>query len=467
MKAKLSDLWRWEGSIGRGPYLLLGCVLFAVKYNLDRLTTWLITGKSWPFVDVEGFVDYVLRRTDYRTNHPLAFALLITSLPFMWSGLVLTIRRLGSAHLPRWLAALYFVPFVKLVLFAMLSIVPDAMNRHVEKQKRNGLFERLLSTWLPHSPWGSAFVAALNVAVTGGLLAWTGTTWLRSYQWAVFIGVPFGMGFLAAALHCYRGHRTLGACLAVAGMSVAILGAGLLAFAVEGVLCLVMAAPLALVLSGLGAALAFGFQKVLWPDHAGGRLMCVALVWVPLLGAVEHFSPPAVPLLRVMTSVEVAAPPEIVWRHVVSFSDLPPPTDFIFRHGIAYPVRARIFGEGVGAIRRCEFSTGAFVEPIEVWDAPELLKFSVIENPAPMEEWTPYRRIEPPHLHGFLCSQAGQFRLVRQADGRTLLEGTTWYHHHLWPASYWQQWSDYIIHRIHRRVLAHVKALAENENRKR
>jgi hypothetical protein len=52
-------------------------------------------------------------------------------------------------------------------------------------------------------------------------------------------------------------------------------------------------------------------------------------------------------------------------------------------------------------------------------------------------------------------------RLVPLEGGRTLLEATTWYHHHLWPADYWQLWSDHIIHTIHLRVLRHVKQLSE------
>jgi hypothetical protein len=269
------------------------------------------------------------------------------------------------------------------------------------------------------------------------------------------------MGFLTAALHCYRAPRSLGACLGVAALSVSLLGAGFLVFAVEGIICLLMAAPLALVLASLGATLAYGLQRVLWSGGSGDRLLCIALVWPALLALVEYHEPPTLPLLRVTSSIAIEASPEVVWRHVVSFAELPPPTEFIFRHGIAYPLRARIAGQGVGAIRRCEFSTGAFIEPIEVWDEPRLLKFSVRENPAPMEEWTPYRRVTPPHLHGFLCSQCGQFRLVARASGGTTLEGTTWYHHHLWPAAYWQTWSDAIMHRIHTRVLRHVKALAE------
>jgi hypothetical protein len=162
--------------------------------------------------------------------------------------------------------------------------------------------------------------------------------------------------------------------------------------------------------------------------------------------------------------MEVNAPVEEVWKHVVEFRELPPPSETMFKLGIAYPVRAEIIGRGVGAVRNCIFSTGPFVEPIEVWDEPRLLKFSVTSNPEPMAEWTPWHAIHPPHLHGFLVSEQGQFRLTPLPGGRTRLEGTTWYHHTMWPVAYWQLWSDQVIHTIHRRVLLHVKALAEGNS---
>jgi len=150
---------------------------------------------------------------------------------------------------------------------------------------------------------------------------------------------------------------------------------------------------------------------------------------------------------------------------VVSFSDLPEPREWFFRAGLAYPSRARILGTGPGAVRYCEFSTGPFVEPIEVWDEPRLLRFRVTESPAPMHELSLYRDLQPKHLHGYLVSKQGEFRLTPLPGNRTLLEGTTWYQHGLWPAQYWTWWSDAIIHRIHLRVLSHIRTLAEKEAR--
>jgi hypothetical protein len=97
---------------------------------------------------------------------------------------------------------------------------------------------------------------------------------------------------------------------------------------------------------------------------------------------------------------------------VVSFSKLPEPTEWIFSIGIAYPIGATIEGRGVGALRHCEFSTGAFVEPIDAWDEPRRLAFSVRSQPAPMEEWTPYAAVRPPHLDSYLRAERGEFVIV-------------------------------------------------------
>lgn len=184
------------------------------------------------------------------------------------------------------------------------------------------------------------------------------------------------------------------------------------------------------------------------------------LVLPALMGLEASTAPP--PAVRpVTTSIVVDAPPPAVWKRVIAFPSLDPPREALFRAGIAYPVGASIDGSGVGAVRRCVFSTGAFVDPITVWDAPRRLAFSVAEQPASLEELSPWGEVRPPHLDGFLRSRRGEFRLEPLPGGRTRLTGTTWYENRMWPASYWRAWSDEIMHAIHRRVLEHVARTAE------
>ena len=49
-----------------------------------------------------------------------------------------------------------------------------------------------------------------------------------------------------------------------------------------------------------------------------------------------------------------------------------------------------------------------------------------------MRELSPYH-IHPPHLDNFLVSKRGQFLLEGLPDGKTRLEGTTWYTNRMWP----------------------------------
>jgi hypothetical protein len=191
--------------------------------------------------------------------------------------------------------------------------------------------------------------------------------------------------------------------------------------------------------------------------------MIALIIAVPALMGAEYVLSRSAPTFAVRSTVEIAAPRERVWTSVVSFPPLAAPEELLFQTGLAYPIGAVIDGQGVGAERKCAFSTGAFVEPIEVWNEPTLLRFSVTENPAPMREWSWLGPIDPPHLHGYFTARAGQFRLISLAEGVTRLEGTTWYQHNMRPASYWRIYSDYIVHRVHLRVLNHIKGLCEGD----
>jgi hypothetical protein len=119
-------------------------------------------------------------------------------------------------------------------------------------------------------------------------------------------------------------------------------------------------------------------------------------------------------------------------------------------------------GTGVGAVRRCEFSTGPFVEPITTWDAPRLLALEVRSQPHAMRELSPYNLADPPHFDGYLQSRRGQFLLEPLPGGRTRLSGTTWFVTRILPDTYWGTLAEMAIHAIHQRVLAHVKARAEH-----
>ncbi|HXA49574.1 MAG TPA: hypothetical protein VNV86_04690 [Candidatus Acidoferrum sp.] len=292
---------------------------------------------------------------------------------------------------------------------------------------------------------GSTLLAAF--AIGGFLLLRHGI-----YGWTMFVVAVLLGGLAAFVFDAASGPRAA----MVGALTVLVSLFALLLVRIEGLICIMMAAPLALPLGALGGLLVHFVTQSRVRSRGFAMLLLMPSASLPW----DVTAKP--PMFAVRSSLTIAAPPEVVWRNVVTFSDLPEPGEWFFRAGLAYPQRARIVGSGPGAIRYCEFSTGPFVEPIEVWDEARLLRFRVTENPAPMHEWNPYAHVLPRHLHGYLVSKQGQFRLTALPGNRTLLEGTTWYQHGLWPAQYWRWWSDAIIHRIHLRVLTHIQRLSEN-----
>jgi hypothetical protein len=280
-----------------------------------------------------------------------------------------------------------------------------------------------------------------------------------NYAVGLFIWLPIFIGGLSTILYAYKNTVTKPECRNVMLSTLLIFFVGLLTFAFEGIICVIMAAPIGFLFTWLGYLLGYEIirSKIINPS-----LIAVLLtISVPVFMGFEYSARGNDESLRsVTTKIKINASAEKVWKNVIAFPQLTEPTELLFKAGIAYPINAEIKGKGVGAIRHCNFSTGSFVEPITVWQQPLLLRFSVSDQPASMKELSFYD-LHPNHLHGYFVSRYGQFRLLKQADGSTLLEGTTWYYNKIKPNLYWNLWSDYIVHKIHERVLTHIKQQAE------
>ena len=373
--------------------------------------------------------------------------LIMWALPFMWIGVAMSARRARDAGLSLWLGLGFMIPLLNYLVILLLVCLP---GREVEQAKGAGDVYPFRTAVI-----GVGVTALLLVAVIA-LLA----EGVEYYGYALFFTTPFLLGavtgFLLKTPRDYGFLATIG----VVTMTLLLGFLALLFFALEGIICIMMALPIALPAALLGML----FGRALGGrtnDGARADATLGAMILLLPLGAGIEQRVTSPKEREVVTMIEVDAPPSVVWENVVSFSELPEPEHWIFETGIAYPLRARIDGEGVGAVRHCEFSTGAFVEPITVWDPPRRLSFDVIEQPIPMEEWSFYASVSPPHLEESFRSVRGEFRLLQLPGGGTRLEGSTWYVLDMGPAPYWKLWGDTIVHRIHERVLAHIKKLSE------
>lgn len=286
-----------------------------------------------------------------------------------------------------------------------------------------------------------------------------------SYGWALFLATPGVAGAMLGVL-LRRADRRIGFGEAAPKLLQVFALTLLLLFVVgfEGAICIAFVAPFVLVTALLGLAVGTAIRPPRRaPTSAAGLLLlplasAMASMWGAHAAERALRSPPA--LREVRTAVVVAAPITRVWDVVVGFPRIEARPDWLSRLGLAYPVEAILDGAGVGAVRRCVFSTGAFVEPITRWEPPHLLAFDVEASPPPMKELSFHDHVDAPHLSGAFAARRGQFVLRELPDGKVSLEGTTWYSHDLGPGWYWGPITDRLIHRIHRRVLDHIAAVA-------
>ncbi|MES1250191.1 MAG: hypothetical protein ABUL46_05870, partial [Chitinophaga rupis] len=279
-------------------------------------------------------------------------------------------------------------------------------------------------------------ILSITVAcIIGWIFTYVATNVYRHYAFGLFIWLPFAMGLISTLIYAYKNPVDKKQLRNNTFLTLAVFFAGLLLFAWEGIICMLMAAPLGILFIYLGHLAGYALLKGALKNGTT-TVIIFFILSIPTLMAFEDRMPSSDEVRLVSTSIEINASPEKVWTNVVTFPPLKDPTEFIFKTGIAYPINATITGRGVGAVRHCNFSTGSFVEPITNWEEPTLLRFSVDEQPEPMKEISFYD-IHPTHLHGYWVSQQGQFRLIKLANGQTLLEGTTWYVNKIKPGLYW------------------------------
>jgi hypothetical protein len=449
---RLLRLWFSLGEpVGPAAYLVSGIGLMALKYGVDASVVWLATHHFWsPLAYLHPV--FTARQEGLDLPTALQLALALWTMPFLWIGVTMSVRRAVDAGHSAWLGLWFLVPLVNYVLMVYLSLTPRrAPDAWADEVPPPELDERLRSAL-----WGIA--ASVLVGLTMALAC---TRVLQDYVAGLFLGTPFAMGVACGFVHNRRHARDVRETLFVAVVGQAVAAGMLLLFAIEGLICVIMAIPLAVPLAVMGAFLGRAIAL-----HAPRRMSTAGFVVLalPATALFESRFPEPSPDYEARSAIVVDAPPEVVWSRVVSFDPLPPPTEALFRLGVACPERARIVGRGVGAMRHCEFSTGSFVEPITRWDEPRVLGFDVISQPEPLREWSPYRSLWTPHLVGSFRAVRGEFRLVSLPGGRTRLEGSTWYTLDVHPRTYWRAWSDGFVETIHRRVLQGIARQAEADH---
>jgi hypothetical protein len=383
--------------------------------------------------------------------------ILIAALAWMvvasWALTALAFRRAADAGISAWIAAWALAPVVQIPVMLALCLFPSGPARH---HPAPGPEDIGAGEWAAAAQGVLAGIGLTVSAVAVGALVF------GSYGYAMFVASPFIIGATTAYLANRR--RGLGGAQTVQLILLSLMlgGVALIVLALEGIVCIVLASPLAIGLALLGGLLgrAIALSSRRSPRQAG-----FGLALMPLMFAVESVLPPAIHF-ETQSTIEIDAAPEAVWGALVhtDLSDAPVP--LLFRLGVAYPLRGEILGEGVGAVRRGEFSTGTADERVTEWVPNRKLAFVMMNQVPAMRELSPYAHVHAPHVSGYFSTTYTSFELLPRADGGTDVVERTTHELRLEPVLYWLPLARWVVNENNARVLAHIKGNVERRTKR-
>ncbi|MBI1841636.1 MAG: SRPBCC family protein [Verrucomicrobia bacterium] len=215
----------------------------------------------------------------------------------------------------------------------------------------------------------------------------TTQAWFHIMSFTFILGVPVSLGFIVVWFADPRRQRYSWLMKLFLPWSAAVIFlVACLVIAWEGLICVVLWLPLALVLSSVGAGLAMILQLLLPTDRS--KNLCVAIVaCAPFFSApIESLHASPRQLRTVRTDIVIDASAEKVWEQIRSVPRIQPrEQSWSMSHALGFPlpVEATIEGQGVGAVRHARFEGGVlFIETITEWQAPRKLAFSIVADTA-------------------------------------------------------------------------------------
>jgi uncharacterized membrane protein YhaH (DUF805 family) len=445
----------FQGPIGRITYALWALPIFASQYAV----TWLAA--SWLGIAIRQYdIFYYVPLRPLISNQvgppydtrwlsfPTSLFAFVVLLAVSWALVALTYRRTLDHKGEAWLAAAALTPMLQLPVIFIAFLLTSSGRAAEPVVVRDG--ERKLSGW-----GGGLQGMIAGIALTLAAVA-VSTLVFGTYGYGIFLASPFVIGgvvgYLANRAADLDGSETNRIVMATGFFGCL----ALLATALEGVGCLIMAAPLAIFAAMLGGLV--GGDAGRRKRSAGGMVSSVAVL--PLIFALEAVFPPSL-MFATEQTISVNAPPDRVWKAIVRMETIEEPVSLIHHVGIAYPVRGRVFGEGVGALRYGDFSTGTAVERVTQWEENRKLAFIVLKDIPGLRELSPYRHVHAPHVHGYFTTRETSFELIPIEGGVTQIVERTSHELKLDPALYWLPFARFMVNTNNARVLRHIKAQAE------
>ncbi|MBV8754881.1 MAG: SRPBCC family protein [Hyphomicrobiales bacterium] len=389
-----------------------------------------------------------LARLDHVSNLILVLALAYLMLA-AWVLAALAFRRAADGGISEWIAVYAIVPFVQVPVIALLCILPPRSPAEPVPVAE--------PSPSPDSGWLTAIQGMIaGMALTLFAVA-VGALIFGAYGYGVFFVAPFVIGATTGYLVNRKADVGDGRTVTLVLGATALGGIALIIAALEGILCIILAAPLAFFAAVMGGLLG---RSIARRARRPARQTLSVVVLLPLIFAIET-------LLSATTTFDteqvigIKAPPAAVWRAIVQMERMDEPPTPPFSLGIAYPLGGEFIGQGVGALRRGEFSTGVALERVVEWAPERILSLSVLNDVPAMQELSPYHHVHAPHVIGYFRTVSMSFELRPRANGETDLVERSSHELRLEPVLYWLPMARWVVHANNARVLAHIRHQAE------
>jgi len=195
------------------------------------------------------------------------------------------------------------------------------------------------------------------------------------------VATPFAMGFITVFVIERRQAQAIWTWFLYPWIPVLAGEAAAGIFLWEGLICIVMFTPVALVAATLGGVTAGLIARTVRSRASRNTtLACVTLLPL-IITPFEHVLFAQRDLRSVESVIDIKASPTVVWSNIervpaIRSSELQPS----WSHAIGFPnpVEASLSKEGVGGVRNATFEGGVlFIETVDAWDPLHHLGFSI------------------------------------------------------------------------------------------
>ncbi|MGJ8559128.1 MAG: hypothetical protein ACSHX3_02715 [Litorimonas sp.] len=276
----------------------------------------------------------------------------------------------------------------------------------------------------------------------------------------ILIVLPYGLGGLAALLMNPSGEKSGTATLAVIGMIFLVLLLGSIILR-EGVICIIMLAPLWILSAFLGA---FTVSKFHAKFHHKNTLSSSLFAALPLLALfLDSYIPQETEIYTVTRTINIEAAADDIWPHLIELNGLTEDdgrwnfTQNIL--GIPRPASANVIGTGTNAVRKAQWRENiSFEEHITTWAENDRLEWMFVFPNDSVHAYTD-RHISPDGRH--LKIKSGGYALESRDASHVTLTLMTDYAATTPLNFYSALWGELILGDLQNNILKIVKDRVE------